>query len=205
LKQPLLSVVTINRNNALNLPRTLNSLEQLRCDPMVECLFIDGASTDESVAIASNFYAQQHLWSEPDRGIYHAMNKGLARANGKYVLWLNSGDEFRPGAGALIKEALASDDSDLLAFSIFVRDEATGEERLSELDERSLPTFCIHHQAALFKAETVRELGGYDEMFRVSADRELTLRMFFEGRNIAFRPTPLSVFYTGGAISPGFY
>lgn len=91
----ILTVVTINRNNAAGLSKTIQSvLDQSFKD--YEYIVVDGASTDESVAIIkeleSCFDGRLKWASEPDSGIYNAMNKGLAMATGDYVEFLNSGD-----------------------------------------------------------------------------------------------------------------
>jgi acetyltransferase-like isoleucine patch superfamily enzyme len=97
-----LSIITINRNNAAGLRKTIESVvSQTYTD--FEYIIIDGASTDDSVNIIKE-YAEATLpcgeglgerlyWvSEPDKGIYNAMNKGILKANGEYCLFLNSGD-----------------------------------------------------------------------------------------------------------------
>lgn len=97
-----LSIITINYNNAAGLKKTVQSVaSQQPCNLEVEHIIVDGNSTDESVAII-NAYARDieekslHLalkWvSEPDNGIYNAMNKGIRMATGDYVQILNSGD-----------------------------------------------------------------------------------------------------------------
>ncbi len=80
----MLSIVTVNLNDAAGVARTLTSIEAARDDHRVECIFIDGGSKDDSVDLARRFYPDDRIVSEPDRGIYHAMNKGLRRACGKY-------------------------------------------------------------------------------------------------------------------------
>lgn len=93
-RKPVLSVITVVYNNAADIERTILSV--IGQDyPHIEYLVIDGGSTDGTVEIARR-YADQiaTLVSEPDRGIYNAMNKGLERATGDYVLFMNSGDEI---------------------------------------------------------------------------------------------------------------
>ena len=86
------SIVTINYNNANGLAKTLKSvLEQTYND--IDYIVIDGASTDGSKAILQEYGDRLSYWiSEPDEGIYDAMNKGIDRATGDYLLFLNSGD-----------------------------------------------------------------------------------------------------------------
>jgi len=87
-----LSIITINRNNAVGLRKTIESVvSQTFTD--FEYIVIDGASTDESVNIIEEYAHKIDYWvSEPDKGIYNAMNKGICMANGDYIQILNSGD-----------------------------------------------------------------------------------------------------------------
>ena len=88
-----LSIITINRNNAQGLKKTMQSVvEQTSND--IEYIVVDGASTDESVDSIKSFADQRLIrWvSERDNGIYNAMNKGIGMAQGEYVMILNSGD-----------------------------------------------------------------------------------------------------------------
>lgn len=89
-----LSIITINRNNSEGLRKTIESvISQTYTD--FEYIIIDGASTDESVEIIKEYSYKITYWvSEPDKGIYNAMNKGILKANGEYLQFLNSGDCF---------------------------------------------------------------------------------------------------------------
>lgn len=89
---PLLSIITVVRNAPDDLRTTLNSVKSQTCQ-LYEQIVIDGASTDNTVAVANDCGIKNlTVISEPDRGIYDAMNKGLALAQGDYVMFLNSGD-----------------------------------------------------------------------------------------------------------------
>ena len=93
-----LSIITINRNNAEGLKRTLDSVKG-QTYKGIEHIIVDGASTDDSVQIIESYVRDVScmmydvLWiSEPDKGIYNAMNKGIRKATGDYIQILNSGD-----------------------------------------------------------------------------------------------------------------
>lgn len=90
---PKVSIITINFNNAEGLKATAGSvISQTRFDE-IEWIIIDGGSTDASVDIIHEYADKISYWvSEKDRGIYHAMNKGIAQAHGEYLLFRNSGD-----------------------------------------------------------------------------------------------------------------
>lgn len=92
--QPTLSVITIVYNNAQDIERTVKSV-LAQSYPAIEYIIIDGASTDGTLQCLEPFKSKiSRLISEPDKGIYDAMNKGLAFASGDYVLFMNSGDEI---------------------------------------------------------------------------------------------------------------
>lgn len=90
-RKPLLSIITVTYNAAATLPTTLRSVAAQTFREF-EHLIIDGASTDDTVALARATDAR--IVSEPDEGLYDAMNKGLELATGEYVMFLNAGDAF---------------------------------------------------------------------------------------------------------------
>lgn len=96
--KPLLTIVTITYNAERFLPRTLKSAERALSEiadkTSVEYLIIDGGSKDRTIAIASQYPFISKIISEPDSGLYDAMNKGQALATGKYLWFLNAGDEM---------------------------------------------------------------------------------------------------------------
>ncbi len=100
MNKPLLSIITINYNNAEGLKKTMQSVKK-QTSNNYEQIIIDGGSTDESINVINDFLADQifskkvAFWcSEKDNGVYDAMNKGISYAKGKYCLFLNSGDYF---------------------------------------------------------------------------------------------------------------
>lgn len=91
---PKLTVITIVYNNVRDIERTINSVLN-QTYPKIEYIIIDGKSTDGTLAIIEKYRSKvSKIVSEPDKGIYDAMNKGLALATGDYVLFMNSGDEI---------------------------------------------------------------------------------------------------------------
>jgi len=91
---PTLSVITIVYNNARDIERTMLSVLQ-QSHPNIEYIVIDGASNDGTTDIINLYKSRMARFiSEPDKGIYDAMNKGLSLATGDYILFMNSGDEI---------------------------------------------------------------------------------------------------------------
>ncbi len=93
--QPLLlTIITICYNAESTITPTLQSLAG-QSEQQFEYLVIDGASTDKTLSLVSSIYPRAVVYSESDKGLYDAMNKGLDRASGKYIWYLNAGDTLR--------------------------------------------------------------------------------------------------------------
>lgn len=178
----LVSIITPSYNQARYLESTLRSVLQQDYQP-VEYLVVDGASTDGSVDLIRRYAAQLAWWvSEPDQGQAEAINKGLQRAQGEIVAWLNSDDFYLPGA---IQRAVAAFEAQPAAGMIFgdalsvdewgrpINRLAFGEWGLVELLR-----FRIICQPAVFMRRAVLEQAGLlDPHFHMMLDHHLWLRM----------------------------
>lgn len=89
----VITLITINYNNAVGLQKTIESVVK-QTENDFEYIVVDGASTDGSVEILKNQNSKLRYLSEPDTGIYNAMNKGIKMATGEFLLFINSGDEL---------------------------------------------------------------------------------------------------------------
>ena len=110
-----ISIVTITFNAERTLERTLESVRQ-QTYPHIEHLIIDGASKDLTLRIAERYQAECNyevrIQSEPDKGLYDAMNKGLLKATGDYIVFLNAGDTlFAPDTIEIVVKAIGEDKS----------------------------------------------------------------------------------------------
>ena len=182
---PLISIITPSYNQAAFLEQTLRSvLEQDY--PNIEYLVVDGGSTDGSVEIIKK-YADRLAWwvSEKDHGQGEAINKGFARATGKYIAWVNSDDFYQPGA---IRSAVSELEAHPELGMVFgdVQVVAADGTILNELhygnwglDE--LMTFHIIGQPAVFMRRSVLEKAGYlNTSYHFMLDHQLWLRMGLE-------------------------
>ena len=106
LTLPTITVVTPSFNAAATIEETLRSVRE-QDYPYVEHVVVDGASTDGTVEILERAEGVRFV-SEPDRGLSHAMNKGVAMASGSIIGWLNADDIYLPGALRAIGEAFAA-------------------------------------------------------------------------------------------------
>jgi len=179
---PLVSIITPSYNQASFLEQTIRSVlaqEGVR----IEFLIVDGGSTDGSLEIIQS-YSQQLAWwvSEPDNGQAEAINKGLQRANGEYVAWLNSDDLYLPGAVSAAVALLESNPDLGMVFGDAITIDPQGRplNRLSfgdwGLDE--LMGFRIICQPAVFMRRPLLEKIGYlDPSYHYLLDHQLWLRI----------------------------
>ncbi|HEY9533449.1 MAG TPA: glycosyltransferase family 2 protein [Mucilaginibacter sp.] len=171
--QPVLSVITVVYNNAADVERTLQSVIN-QTYPNIEYIVIDGASTDGTLQIIEQYKDQiARLVSEPDKGIYDAMNKGLAIATGDYVLFMNSADEFY-SADTVANVFAAAPDADIYygeTEMIGANGESLGRRRHQAPENFTWRDFkygmSISHQAIYIKRSLVKR---YDPKYQLSAD-----------------------------------
>ena len=166
-----LSIITINFNNSVGLRKTLKSVfEQSWQD--FEQIIIDGGSTDGSAAlIRENQDKFSYSVSEPDRGVYHAMNKGIAAAKGEYLLFLNSGDHFY-SSNVLKKNHHFIATYDLVYFNMFI----SGENKKFVKEYPATVSFAyflkdnLPHPSIFIKKNLFEKVGFFDDSLKIVAD-----------------------------------
>lgn len=183
--KPRLSIITINRNNAEGLRKTIESVvsqTDLK-DGELEYIIIDGASTDSSIDVINEFVSHPiygkriTYWvSEPDTGIYNAMNKGIKKATGEYIHILNSGDFYTANACSQIL-FLLTNSIDCIFFGVnLIRND---EIKKMELRYPSiLKDSTILHQGLIYRKSFHETLGLYDESYKYAADYDFTIKLF---------------------------
>ncbi|MDD3078961.1 MAG: glycosyltransferase family 2 protein [Paludibacter sp.] len=168
-----LSIITINYNDAVGLAKTINSvIEQSWKD--FEYVIIDGGSIDGSVDIIKSYQDYLTYWvSEPDQGVFNAMNKGIGHAKGDYLLILNSRDVLN---GIDTLKSIFEDqyyDEDILYGDVFRESQGkifTKSIFPDTLNFGFLRHGMISHQAAFVKRKLHDKVGLYNEYLKFSAD-----------------------------------
>ena len=170
---PLISIITVVRNDAARLQHTIASVATFK-GSLTEFIVIDGASTDTTGdVIRSGSRIIDRFTSEPDTGIYDAMNKGIALARGKYLLFLNAGDELLTDLEKIVN---AQPDSPVLIYGRANMIAPNGTVRYIQGKQlkhirRFLKGMPLCHQAILYRRDAMPQ---YDLRFRVISDRVLT-------------------------------
>jgi glycosyltransferase involved in cell wall biosynthesis len=178
MQGPLVSIITVSYNNASTIDACLSSVKEQLYEAC-EHIIIDGASTDGSQEIIQS-YLPKYFISEPDHGIYHAMNKGLNQVQGEYCLFLNADDKFN--SNHVITELVKSSANlDLLCASIQI---FKGKSLYRNYcASRFKPwMFLFGHQPPhpgfFCKTFILKELNGFNESYKIAGDFDLMLRVF---------------------------
>jgi len=179
---PLVSIVTPSFNQVAYLEQTIRSVLDQNY-PRIEYLVVDGGSTDGSVDIIRKYQNQLAWWvSEPDLGQADGINKGLARARGDVVAWLNSDDYYLAGAIERAVAALAADAQLGMVYSDVLAVDGQGEliniMRYDDWNLADLMAFNIIGQPGVFMRRNVLQQVGYlDLSYRYILDHHLWLRV----------------------------
>lgn len=178
--KPLISIITITFNAAAELLPTMESVAHQTFKGF-EHLIIDGASTDNTLELARKSGTKSlRILSEPDNGLYDAMNKGLRMARGKYVLFLNAGDTFHADDTLALYAAKAAAGPDIIYADTVIVDaqrNIIGPRHLSAPDILTFQSFAkgmlICHQAFMVRKDLAP---AYDTSYRLSADYDWTVK-----------------------------
>lgn len=190
-----LSIITINYNNKAGLQRTIDSVI---CQTWrdFEWIIIDGGSTDGSKELIEQYQNHFSYWcSEPDKGVYNAMNKGIAKAKGEYLNFMNSGDVFYSNntlEEVFVRNTPYAD----MVYGDWLRIEKYNKVLMKAPDEVSLDFFYtdnICHQAMFIKSEMLKK-EGYDESFKIYADWARWVRMALDDSSFQFVPVTICCF-----------
>ena len=176
----VLTIITINRNNAAGLEKTMQSvLSQTRKD--FEYVVVDGASTDDSVAVIKHqapAFGDRLKWiSEPDKGIYNAMNKGIGMATGEYIQILNSGDSLvSPDVVEKMYAALEKSGRPSILYGNMLKDFPDGHVHRDkgfegeDITLLSLYIGTLNHSPAYIRRSLFDQYGLYDESLKIDSD-----------------------------------
>lgn len=178
----MLDIVTITLNNREGLERTMNSVLSQSFFHLINYIIIDGGSTDGSKELIEQHKHNLYYWcSEPDKGIFNAMNKGVDHLTGDYVLFLNSGDYLH--SSTTIENVYDQLDSDIVygnqitfhntdaIVSYVARDSVT--KYPDKLDEGFFRRSALPHQSTFIRT-SLQKQHKYDESCKIAGDWKLT-------------------------------
>jgi glycosyltransferase involved in cell wall biosynthesis len=198
----LISVITVNKNNAAGLEKTISSVTNQSFSGF-EFIVIDGNSSDTSKEIITLYKGKINYWvSEPDAGIYQAMNKGIAAAKGKFLLFLNSGDTLLD-AHVLSKVSKELNDTDIVTGDLVIREKngnCTIEVSPDAPDVYHMMFSSIWHPAAFIQKKLFNKIGYYREDFKIAGDYDFFVRAIVKNKStFKHLPIPIALFESDGA------
>ncbi|MGC8824457.1 MAG: glycosyltransferase family 2 protein [Bacteroidales bacterium] len=199
---PRVSVITVVFNGERLIERTIQSVIS-QTYPQIEYIIIDGKSRDATISIIQKYAQKIAYWiSEPDKGLYDAMNKGLAAVTGDYVLFLNAGDTFFDNDTVQKAFSHWHPQVDVLYGETLIVDEAgniVGNRRLKAPENLSWQSFrdgmLVCHQSIFIRRSIVSP---YNLSYRIAADFDWVLNALKKAKVIVNTHIYISCFLDGG-------
>jgi glycosyltransferase involved in cell wall biosynthesis len=198
---PLFTIVTVCRNAQNVIEETGLSLRNQSCQDF-EWLVIDGASSDGTLErVAGLGLAQGRVLSEPDHGIFDAMNKAVPLARGKWIYFLNAGDSFADAAVlADVSANLRAHPKVELLWGDMIYFDQSSEwlRRFAHVSAWTLPFEWLCHQAVFASRDLFDRFGYFNEAFSLGADADWLLRVFRSGATTRYIERVIARFEVGG-------
>lgn len=200
---PLLSIITINYNDAIGLQKTIESVvNQTFTD--FEFIIIDGGSSDESLATAKSYSRINHIVSEPDKGVFDAQNKGIDASTGNYLLFLNSGDVLLNDT--VLQQVVNLNLTADIWYADLIFDFGKGNHKLmklpKELTKLHLYKDNIWHPATFINRSLFQKFGKYNLVYKIAADYDFFFNTIaIHHVSTSAIPFPTALFDTSGMSS----
>ena len=201
MDHPKFTVVTPSFNQGAYIARTIESVLSQQY-PNIEYIVIDGGSTDNTVEVIKKYQRHLTYWvSEPDRGQSHAINKGMSRATGEYLTWLNSDDWYLPDALRTMSEMFAADPEVGMVVGAGRIVDIAGKQVYRKAPDENIKLESLYgwlqggdfmQPSSAFRAGAWQSAGGLDEDIHIALDVDLWLRMARAGTRFATTPQMLS-------------
>jgi glycosyltransferase involved in cell wall biosynthesis len=182
MNNPLISIITVVYNGVATLEQTILSVIN-QTYKNIEYIIIDGGSTDGTIEIIKKYEKHLAYWiSEPDKGIYDAMNKGIAKATGKLIGLINSDDWYELNAVEhVVNEFLIANITNVIIHANIykVRNDSKTIFRPKK-HYRLMYGMCIGHPSCFITKHVYDSIGLYDSHYKIAADFDLLLRAYLK-------------------------
>lgn len=196
---PKVTIVTVTYNAKEHLEQTILSvLEQDY--PNIEYIILDGGSTDQTVEIIKRYQDRLAYWvSEPDGGIYDAMNKGIDVATGEWINFMNAGDSFSTADTVKTVFERLDSDTDIIMGGINLFDSQNRFIKYNQVDDVSkiLQQSVCYHQAVFAKTDLAREYK-YNLQYKVVSDYDFRVRCYVNKYRFQALDFPVANYMLGG-------
>jgi glycosyltransferase involved in cell wall biosynthesis len=196
--QPLLSIITVTKNCASTLERTLKSIQAIKA-PDIQCIIIDGESNDGTLSVIARYeHVIDVLISEKDNGIYDAMNKGAGLADGQYILFLNGDDYILVDGFNDAKRLLAQEKPEILSCQSEVLSQSGA--KLAKLKPSLWRMYFFNTipHLSTFVSGALQKKYKFREQFSIAADYDLFLRLYLDGHRFRVTDFVTATHHRGG-------
>ena len=187
--KPIITVVTVVFNGRDFIEKTIQSVIK-QTYQNIEYILIDGGSTDGTLDVIKKYENKIDYWiSEPDDGIYDAMNKGIANSTGDWIYFINAGDSlFSDKTLENLKLDSLRSTTDILYGNFNIIDSQTGLGTFHKMQEVIGINFLLKsnicHQALIYRTKLFVNFKEYDTMYKICADYDKLLQLFLAGKSI---------------------
>jgi putative colanic acid biosynthesis glycosyltransferase len=187
----LFSIITITLNNLSGLKKTAHSISSQTLSDY-EWIVVDGASKDGTLDFLTELVSTNWI-SEPDDGLYHAMNKGIDKATGQYIIFMNAGDCFS-SCDVLEKITPLTHSQPDFIYGDSVENNHYKRARHHQKINWGMFT---HHQSMIYNRPKLGNMR-YNTEYHIASDYDLTLRFLKHSQEINYLNYPICIFETGG-------
>ncbi len=194
-----ISIITVTYNASALLEKTILSVTEQTYNN-VEYIIIDGDSTDTTVTCIKKYNDQLAYWeSKPDRGIYHAMNKGVAKATGAWICFLNAGDVFDDEfvIEKMVAAIPTNESAKILYGDVITLGKDGGYKNKIAAAPCNKHRMYFCHQSA-FVLTSLLKVHPFDESYKMSADFKFFKESYYRGDGFLHMPFPVAIYDKSG-------
>ncbi|QKF68406.1 glycosyltransferase, family 2 [Arcobacter venerupis] len=191
------TIVTVTYNAQEYLEQTIKSIIE-QDYPNIEYIIIDGASTDKTVDIIKKYEKYITYWiSEPDTGIYDAMNKGINVATGEWINFMNAGDSFCENNTILNVIKSLKNDTDLISGDIYYIENDEKTYHKQQLINYPMQNMFCYHQTLFTKTSIMKQIK-FSTEFRIAGDYDFVLKCYIKNYKFQYLNFAIANFISGG-------
>lgn len=202
-----ISIITIVLNGGLLIEETILSVVNQN-NIKIEYIIIDGGSVDNTLEIVAKYKDYiAHVISEPDGGIYQAINKGISLSSYPLVGLIHCGDTYVPNTLFEIYSIFKKTNADIIYGDIQLKEQIGNKYSLKEFVANHSDlhlNMSIYHPSTFIKSSVYKEIGGYNVDYRSAADYDFLLKVYLQKYYFVHLPKVLAVFRSGGLSSSNF-
>lgn len=197
-QNPLVSIITVVYNNVTEIEQTILSvLDQTYSN--IEYIIIDGGSTDGTVNCIEKYSSRISYWiSESDGGVYDAMNKGILKASGEWINFMNSGDIFNKKSTLTDFFNYKIDNTDVIYGDTLIRRKRHLKVRYGEWKGEKFTGLC--HQSVFVRTDIMKQYK-FESKYKLAADFEFLYKLFVGGYRFQYLPVIVSVYDVSHGLS----